>query len=129
MDKLDDAHPWWTDLHYFKNCKISLKAVIKMLNHSKLGFRHDSNDGVKKWFEVMGSLVGKYEGDTFYISDAIPLPVEASEVRVTLGKEATEFIVNYTTAKEKGNVKENVVGWYHSHPSYKPFLSGIDVDT
>ena len=24
---------------------------------------------------------------------------------------------------------ENVVGWYHSHPNYGPWLSGIDVAT
>ena len=26
-------------------------------------------------------------------------------------------------------LKENVVGWYHTHPNYGPWLSGIDVST
>jgi len=25
--------------------------------------------------------------------------------------------------------KEIVVGWYHSHPSYGPWLSGVDQNT
>ena len=36
---------------------------------------------------------------------------------------------SYTlSAKEVGR-PENVIGWYHSHPGYGCWLSGIDVDT
>ena len=27
------------------------------------------------------------------------------------------------------NKQERVLGWYHSHPGYMPYLSGIDVQT
>jgi COP9 signalosome complex subunit 5 len=34
-----------------------------------------------------------------------------------------------TQASHQVSRKENVVGWYHSHPGYGCWLSGIDVST
>ncbi|CEP10016.1 hypothetical protein [Parasitella parasitica] len=91
--------PWKNDPHYFKNVKISAIALIKMVMHARSGGN----------IEVMGLMQGKIQGDTMYVMDSFALPVEGTETRV-------------------GRL-ENVLGWYHSHPGYGCWLSGIDVNT
>ena len=65
-------------------------ALIKMLHHGTKG-------GI---IEVMGYLRGKVEGDTFYIMDAYPLPVEGTETRVNAGNEALEYTGQYEDLNE-----------------------------
>ena len=79
--------------------------------------------------EVMGLMQGKIDGDTMIIMDAFALPVEASETRVNAGAEAYEFIIGYISTVNQAGRNENPVGWYHSHPGYGCWLSGIDVST
>ena len=38
-------------------------------------------------------------------------------------------MVTYTAMAKQVNRLENVIGWYHSHPGYGCWLSGIDVST
>lgn len=38
-------------------------------------------------------------------------------------------MTNYTESCEPVGRMEKVVGWYHSHPGYGCWLSGIDVNT
>ncbi|KAK3918426.1 COP9 signalosome complex subunit 5 [Frankliniella fusca] len=52
--------------------------------------------------EVMGLLLGKVDANTMIVMDSFALPV--------------------------GRL-ENAIGWYHSHPGYGCWLSGIDVST
>lgn len=61
--------------------------------------------------------------------DSFPLPVEGTETRVNAGNEANEFMCSHLDACEKVARPENVCGWYHSHPGYGCWLSGIDVGT
>jgi len=61
--------------------------------------------------------------------DAFPLPVEGTETRVNAGASANEFMVTFSENTERVGKKENVCGWYHSHPGYGCWLSGIDVQT
>jgi COP9 signalosome complex subunit 5 len=61
--------------------------------------------------------------------DSFPLPVEGTETRVNAGTEANEFMCSHIDACEKVSRPENVCGWYHSHPGYGCWLSGIDVGT
>ena len=82
-----------------------------------------------KTLEVMGMMLGKTVGDTFYILDTFPLPVEGTETRVNAANDANEYMVSFTTTKTSSGRPENVVGWYHSHPGYGCWLSGIDVST
>ncbi len=65
----------------------------------------------------------------FYVLDAYALPVEGTETRVNAGADAVEYMVNFREMSEKIGKEENIVGWYHSHPGYGCWLSGIDVDT
>lgn len=118
-DRLFKERPWNKDPHYFKRVKISATALVKMAMHTRRG-----GD-----LEVMGLMQGKVKGDTFYVMDSFPLPVEGTETRVNAGNEANEFMCSHIDACEKVSRPENVCGWYHSHPGYGCWLSGIDVGT
>lgn len=90
-----------------------------MLQHAKKGGR----------IEVMGYFCGRIEGNSYIVLDAFPLPVEGTETRVNAGREAEEYTGRLDELSEQMNKKERVLGWYHSHPGYTPYLSGIDCQT
>ena len=99
--------------------QISALALLKMAIHSRSG-----GD-----IEVMGMLQGKTIGQSFVVVDVFALPVEGTETRVNAQAEAYEYMVEMaSTSKEVGR-HENVVGWYHSHPGYGCWMSGIDCNT
>ena len=79
--------------------------------------------------EVMGLMQGYIEGDTFIVTDAFRLPVEGTETRVNAQDEANEYLVSFLEKAREVGQMENAVGWYHSHPGYGCWLSGIDVTT
>ncbi|CAK0783191.1 proteasome regulatory particle subunit RPN11 [Coccomyxa viridis] len=111
--------PWTKDPHYFKNVRISALALLKMAMHAKSGGN----------LEIMGMLYGKVQGDTFIVIDAFALPVEGTETRVNAQAEAYEYMVDFAETNKAVGRLENMVGWYHSHPGYGCWLSGIDVST
>jgi COP9 signalosome complex subunit 5 len=112
--------PWKADKHYFRRVRISAVALVKMVMHARSGGE----------LEVMGMMQGHIDGDTFVVTDAFRLPVEGTETRVNAHAEADEYMVNYTEmGRTQGARAENIVGWYHSHPGYGCWLSGIDVGT
>ena len=116
---LDAAHPWRTDPHYFTSVRISAVALLKMVMHARSGGP----------IEVMGLMMGKIEARTFVVTDAFRLPVEGTETRVNAQDEANEYMVEFLQrARDQGQL-DNAVGWYHSHPGYGCWLSGIDVNT
>merc|ERR1711920_1078811 len=98
-----------------------------------MGVMHtrSSGDGILgQMNEVMGLMLGRVTPDgKFIITDAFPLPVEGTETRVNAGASANEFMVTFTEDCERVGKKEHVCGWYHSHPGYGCWLSGIDVQT
>lgn len=114
-----EQRPWKKDPNHFKNIRISSNALMKMTIHARSGGS----------IEVMGLMQGKVEGDTIIVSDAFRLPVEGTETRVNAGDEANEYIVNYLDLCRQNGMLDNAVGWYHSHPGYGCWLSGIDVRT
>ncbi|KAI9271468.1 JAB1/Mov34/MPN/PAD-1 ubiquitin protease-domain-containing protein [Phascolomyces articulosus] len=122
VDKNKEAlaqQPWKSNPNHYKHVKISAIALIKMVMHARSGGN----------IEVMGLMQGKVQGDTMIIMDAFGLPVEGTETRVNAQSEAYEYMVSYMEkAKEVGRL-ENAIGWYHSHPGYGCWLSGIDVNT
>lgn len=105
--------------HWFKSVKISSIALIKMAIHARSGGS----------IEIMGVMTGKILQNQFVVMDAIPLPVEGTETRVNAMAAGYEYMVNYVTSLNRVGHNENVVGWYHSHPGYGCWLSGIDVGT
>ncbi|KAF7255518.1 hypothetical protein EG68_07941 [Paragonimus skrjabini miyazakii] len=79
--------------------------------------------------EVMRVLIGKVAHQTMIVIDCSPLPVKGTETRVNAQTEAYEYVTNYEKAIAQVGRTENVLGWYHSHPGYGCWLSGIDVNT
>lgn len=120
QEAIHEKQPWKEDNHFFKAVRMSAVAMIKMVLHAKSGAP----------IEVMGLMQGKVTTDgQFIIMDAFPLPVEGTETRVNAGASANEFMCVFTETCEKIGKAENVCGWYHSHPGYGCWLSGIDVQT
>ncbi|KAG1867220.1 JAB1/Mov34/MPN/PAD-1 ubiquitin protease-domain-containing protein [Suillus subalutaceus] len=109
--RINREAPWDKDPQYFKSCKIS--AVI----HARSGVPH----------EIMGLMQGKVMGNSLVIMDSFALPVQGTETRVNAANEANEYMVKYISESEKAKRLENAIGWYHSHPGYGCWLSGIDV--
>ncbi|GMG08264.1 unnamed protein product [Aspergillus oryzae var. brunneus] len=116
---LSAERPWAKDPHYFKSIRISAVALLKMVMHARSGGS----------LEVMGLMQGYILPETFVVTDAFRLPVEGTETRVNAQDEANEYMVSYLQACRDAGRMENAVGWYHSHPGYGCWLSGIDVTT
>lgn len=114
-----NERPWTRDPNYFKHVRISAVALIKMAMHARSGGS----------LEIMGLMQGYIDQETFIVTDAFRLPVEGTETRVNAQGEANEYIIEYLDLCRAQGRKENVVGWYHSHPGYGCWLSGIDVET
>uniref|UniRef100_A0A7E4UZR9 COP9 signalosome complex subunit 5 n=1 Tax=Panagrellus redivivus TaxID=6233 RepID=A0A7E4UZR9_PANRE len=113
------AKPWRDDAKYFRHVQISTIALLKMITHARSGGE----------IEIMGMLQGQIKENTFIVSDVFALPVEGTETRVNAQTEAYEYMSKYAELYNKAGYKEQVVGWYHSHPGYGCWLSGIDVST
>ncbi|KAG5641914.1 hypothetical protein DXG03_003960 [Asterophora parasitica] len=92
----------------------SLKVI-----HARSGVPH----------EIMGLMQGKVVGTSIVIVDSFALPVQGTETRVNAASEANEYMVEYIQGSEKAGRLEHAIGWYHSHPGYGCWLSGIDVNT
>lgn len=117
---LQNDAPWRKDPHFFKKARISAVALVKMVTHARSGGA----------IEVMGLMQGKVTADgEIIVMDAFALPVEGTETRVNAGVEAYEYMIQFGESSKRVARPENVVGWYHSHPGYGCWLSGIDVGT
>jgi COP9 signalosome complex subunit 5 len=99
----------------------------------------------------MGLMQGKVIDNSLVIMDSFALPVQGTETRVNAANEANEYMVEYIDKSERVRPRltadasvlsysltprfhqagrlENAIGWYHSHPGYGCWLSGIDVNT
>jgi COP9 signalosome complex subunit 5 len=118
--RLQKEAPWSKDPHFFKAVKISAVALTKMVTHARSG-----GD-----IEVMGLMQGKITAQgEIIVMDCFALPVEGTETRVNAGEEAYEYMIQFGEMSKQVGRLENAVGWYHSHPGYGCWLSGIDVGT
>lgn len=116
----DAEKPWKKEPHYFRRAHISLQALIKMTLHARLGGN----------LEIMGMMTGKFIGHDLIVMDCFPLPVHGTESRVNPLNDAYEYMLKYLSDIQKNPHRpENIIGWYHSHPSFGCWLSGIDVQT
>lgn len=112
----------------------NLTLFLLQVIHARSGVPH----------EIMGLMQGKVMGNSLVIMDSFALPVQGTETRVNAANEANEYMVKYISESEKvrncaaqttcahspqAKRLENAIGWYHSHPGYGCWLSGIDVDT
>eukprot|EP00316_Scyphosphaera_apsteinii_P020916 CAMPEP_0119346632 /NCGR_PEP_ID=MMETSP1333-20130426/108104_1 /TAXON_ID=418940 /ORGANISM="Scyphosphaera apsteinii, Strain RCC1455" /LENGTH=356 /DNA_ID=CAMNT_0007359143 /DNA_START=134 /DNA_END=1204 /DNA_ORIENTATION=+ len=124
QQKFLSAKPWTKEPKYFKHVRISALALVKMVMHTRSGGS----------IEVMGLMQGKIDpedprGPTLIVMDAFALPVEGTETRVNAQAEAYEYMVEFQSLSRDIGRLENVVGWYHSHPGYGCWMSGIDCST
>eukprot|EP01128_Nolandella_sp_AFSM9_P011635 TRINITY_DN846_c0_g1_i1.p1 TRINITY_DN846_c0_g1~~TRINITY_DN846_c0_g1_i1.p1 ORF type:complete len:310 (+),score=76.55 TRINITY_DN846_c0_g1_i1:84-1013(+) len=98
--------------------QISSLALLKMLKHSRAGVP----------FEVMGLMLGQFVDDyTVRVVDVFAMPQSGTGVSV----EAVDpvFQTKMLDMLKQTGRPEMVVGWYHSHPGFGPWLSGVDVNT
>ena len=98
--------------------QISSLALLKMLKHGRAGVP----------MEVMGLMLGEYVDDyTVRVLDVFSMPQSGTGVSV----EAVDPVFQQQMVdmlKQTGR-PELVVGWYHSHPGFGCWLSGVDVNT
>lgn len=111
--------PWKSHPKFFEKVYISSLALMKMTIHANSGGS----------IEIMGMLTGKILKNIIVVMDVYSLPVEGTETRVNAQAEAYEYMVRYLENLKGKSRDENIVGWYHSHPGYGCWLSGIDVAT
>ena len=79
-------------------------------------------------FEVMGLMVGEIHDDyTISVVDVFSMPQKGTTISV----ESVDpvFQQQFMDRMKQVGRTENVVGWYHSHPGFGPWLSGTDVET
>ena len=95
--------------------QISGMALLKMLKHARSGIP----------FEVIGLMVGKFVDDyTVQVYDVFSTPQVATATSVETTEDA--FQAKMKILLSKVGRKEDIVGWYHSHPGFDVWLSHID---
>ncbi|KPA77894.1 metallo-peptidase Clan MP Family M67 [Leptomonas pyrrhocoris] len=129
MDATRRQKPWRADPHFFNAVSVSLAATVKMFMHGTRGCP-DISQGRFNWFEVMGLLIGHFRDRELVLTDSFCLPVTASEVECSMTEASQIYMSNYLDYHRRlGKAEPGCVGWYHTHPGYSCFLSGIDVTT
>jgi len=97
---------------------ISSLALLKMLKHGRAGVP----------MEVMGLMLGEFVDDyTVKVVDVFAMPQSGTGVSV----EAVDpvFQAKMLDMLKQTQRNEIVVGWYHSHPGFGCWLSGVDINT
>jgi len=97
---------------------ISSLALLKMLKHGRAGVP----------MEVMGLMLGQFVDDyTINCVDVFAMPQSGTGVSV----EAVDpvFQTKMLEMLKQTGRPEMVVGWYHSHPGFGCWLSGVDINT
>jgi len=98
--------------------QISSLSLLKMLKHGRAGVP----------MEVMGLMLGQFVDDyTITCVDVFAMPQHGTGVSV----EAVDavFQSNMLEMLKQTGRPEMVVGWYHSHPGFGCWLSGVDMNT
>merc|ERR1712046_64970 len=97
---------------------ISSLSLLKMLKHGRAGVP----------MEVMGLMLGEFVDDyTVRVVDVFAMPQSGTGVSV----EAVDpvFQTKMLDMLKQAGRNEMVVGWYHSHPGFGCWLSGVDINT
>jgi len=97
---------------------ISSLALLKMLKHGRAGVP----------MEVMGLMLGEFVDEyTVKVVDVFAMPQSGTGVSV----EAVDpvFQAKMLDMLRQTGRHEMVVGWYHSHPGFGCWLSGVDINT
>ncbi|MBS7659034.1 MAG: hypothetical protein QW476_01130 [Candidatus Bathyarchaeia archaeon] len=84
----------------------------------------DVNESPDK--KVVGVLIGKMNKDSLVIEDVASGEVKRNGVTISLTPTAIAKIADKIL---KGEIKGNIIGWYHTHPGYSVAMSKIDEKT
>ena len=96
---------------------ISGMALLKMLKHGKSGVP----------LEVVGLMLGRFIDDyTVQVVDVFPTPQTGTGTAVEAIDEA--YQASTTEMLKLVGRREDVVGWYHSHPGFGVWLSNVDIN-
>merc|ERR1719372_845 len=63
------------------------------------------------------------------VVDCFAIPVKGTETQVNASDAESAFMAQHSMLARQVGRLEHVLGWYHSHPGYGCWLSGIDVST
>jgi len=97
---------------------ISSLALLKMLKHGRAGVP----------LEVMGLMLGEFIDDyTVRCIDVFAMPQSGTGVSVESVDHV--FQTDMLDMLKLTGRHESVVGWYHSHPGFGCWLSGVDINT
>eukprot|EP00013_Stygamoeba_regulata_P023794 CAMPEP_0177648940 /NCGR_PEP_ID=MMETSP0447-20121125/11100_1 /TAXON_ID=0 /ORGANISM="Stygamoeba regulata, Strain BSH-02190019" /LENGTH=309 /DNA_ID=CAMNT_0019151623 /DNA_START=97 /DNA_END=1026 /DNA_ORIENTATION=+ len=97
---------------------ISSLALIKMLKHGRAGVP----------MEVMGLMLGEFVDEyTVRVIDVFAMPQSGTGVSVEAVDPVFQQKMHDLLKQTKRT--EDVVGWYHSHPGFGCWLSGVDINT
>jgi len=97
---------------------ISSLSLLKMLKHGRAGVP----------MEVMGLMLGEFVDDYMVqVVDVFAMPQSGTGVSV----EAVDPVFQTQMLDMLGQTGryQMVVGWYHSHPGFGCWLSGVDINT
>ena len=115
---------------------ISSLALLKMLKHGRAGVPMEGMFTIDISFLicvimcvlVMGLMLGEFVDDyTVQVKDVFAMPQSGTGVSV----EAVDpvFQTKMLDMLKQTGRPETVVGWYHSHPGFGCWLSGVDINT
>lgn len=97
--------------------QVSALALLKMLVHGRAGVP----------LEVMGIMIGDMIDEySVRVTDVFVVPQTATGQSVEAVDE--EYQVDMMDRLKLIGRPENLVGWYHSHPGFGCWLSGMDVE-
>jgi len=97
---------------------ISSLSLLKMLKHGRAGVP----------MEVMGLMLGEIVDEySVTVIDVFAMPQSGTGVSVEAVDEA--FQTDMMEMLNQTGRTETVVGWYHSHPGFGCWLSGVDINT
>jgi len=97
---------------------ISSLSLVKMIRHGKAGIP----------IEVMGLMLGKFKNTIhIQVQDVFAMPQTGTGLSV----EAIDpvFQTKMLEMYEQNGSSDIIIGWYHSHPGFGCWLSGVDINT
>jgi len=98
--------------------EISSLALLKMLRHGRAGIP----------VEVMGLMLGNIiDPLTIKVVDVFAMPQTGTGISVEAIDPA--FQTKMLDMLEQIKSRDIIVGWYHSHPGFGCWLSGVDINT
>lgn len=125
------AHKWLNDKakeEYLGREEKGYELYISKLAEEKIRNHASSTSSAR--LEVMGLLLGnifRSDGNEYaLVRDVATTDLDSSSVRVRFSRDGMEKLF---ASLEDAGFNYLIVGWYHSHPGHRCFMSPTDVET